>query len=120
MDKVEVLFGKFPHNLRYLREAEGISQTELSKRVHISLGTIQKIENGKMKTLRSDYLGRFSIFYDISVDEILSGDLSNIDSARSRFYKKIRKSIDGGLVESVMLAFDSTRAKILNGEGRKR
>lgn len=61
---------KYGEALKYHREAAGISQLELSKKIGTSHQNISRWENGSVLP-NIDFCVRLADFYDISVDELI-------------------------------------------------
>ncbi|PIZ05181.1 MAG: hypothetical protein COY58_00575 [Gammaproteobacteria bacterium CG_4_10_14_0_8_um_filter_38_16] len=62
------------HNLRALMKKAGLNEAELSRRTNIPQATVHKILAGKTEDPRASTLKTLSDFFDISIDELLSGN----------------------------------------------
>ncbi len=62
------------HNLRALMRKACINEAELSRRTSIPQATVHKILAGKTEDPRASTLKILSNFFDISIDELLTGD----------------------------------------------
>lgn len=61
-------------NLRALMRKAGVNEAELSRKTNIPQATVHKILAGKTEDPRASTLKTLSDFFDVSIDELLSGD----------------------------------------------
>ncbi len=66
---------KYGEALRYHREALGISQLELSKRIGTSHQNVNRWERGEVLP-NIDFCVKLADFYGISLDELVGRDLN--------------------------------------------
>lgn len=91
-------------NLEKKRNELGLSQTEMARRLEISLNAYRKLEKGKTRIL-NEHVGRFAEETGISVAELVNGFEpvnsfeSGLDSIKEAYDKKIRALEDGYLSE---------------------
>lgn len=57
--------------LKQLRKAKGLSQNALARELEMSLGNIQKIEYGKIKSIPLDTLEKLCLTLDCQVGDLL-------------------------------------------------
>ncbi len=65
-----------PQQLKYLREQEGLSQTELGKRLGIDRGIISHIESGR-RNVSVNILVRLSQYFKLPINDLLGVDLDD-------------------------------------------
>lgn len=91
-------------NLEKKRNELGLSQTEMARRLEISLNAYRKLEKGKTRIL-NEHVGKFAEETGISVAELVNGFEpvnsfeSGLDSIKEAYDKKIRALEDGYLSE---------------------
>lgn len=91
-------------NLEKKRNELGLSQTEMARRLEISLNAYRKLEKGKTKIL-NEHVGRFAEEAGVSVAELVNGFEpvnsfeSGLDSIKEAYDKKIRALEDGYISE---------------------
>lgn len=68
------------HNLRVLMKKAGLNEATLSRKTNIPQATMHKILAGKTEDPRASTLKTLSDFFDISIDELLSGNSSQHDT----------------------------------------
>lgn len=91
-------------NLEKKRNELGLSQTEMARRLEISLNAYRKLEKGKTRIL-NEHVGRFAEETGISVAELVNGFEpvnsfeSGLDSIKEAYDKKIRALEDGYISE---------------------
>ena len=91
-------------HLEKKRNELGLSQTEMARRLEISLNAYRKLEKGKTRIL-NEHVGKFAEETGISVAELVNGFEpvnsfeSGLDSIKEAYDKKIRALEDGYLSE---------------------
>ncbi len=65
--------------LKEIRNARGISQNELARKLEMSLANVQKIEYGKAKSIPLDTLDRLCEILECEVGELLVRRPDHID-----------------------------------------
>lgn len=91
-------------NLEKKRNELGLSQTEMARRLEISLNAYRKLEKGKTRIL-NEHVGRFAEETGISVAEIVNGFEpvdsfeSGLNSIKEAYDKRIRALEDGYISE---------------------
>ncbi len=91
-------------NLEKKRNELGLSQTEMARRLEISLNAYRKLEKGKTRIL-NEHVGRFAEETGISVAEIVNGFEpvdsfeSGLNSIKEAYDKRIRALEDGYIRE---------------------
>ncbi len=58
-------------NLKELRDAKGLSQNALARQLEMSLGNVQKIEYGKVKSIPLDTLEKLCRTLDCEIGDLL-------------------------------------------------
>ena len=69
-------------NLKAIRKAKGLTQSEVARHIGITQNNYSYWENGKVK-IDNDSLKKLADFFDVSVDYILGRDIS-LDNSRGR------------------------------------
>ncbi len=91
-------------NLEKKRNELGLSQTEMARRLEISLNAYRKLEKGKTRIL-NEHVGRFAEETGISVAEIVNGFEpvdsfeSELNSIKEAYDNRIRALEDGYISE---------------------
>lgn len=65
--------------IKYLREQKKMTQDELAEKLYVDRTLISKWEKGKT-SLTSEHLKSLSKYFEVSTDEILSGELLTKDN----------------------------------------
>ena len=61
---------RFMKNLAWLRKEHGLSRREMAQRLGMSVGTLNKIESGRLPArLKVDVLGRVQVSFHIPISE---------------------------------------------------
>src|SRR3990167_4538826 len=60
-------------NLRHIMKLKGITEAELARKTHIPQPTLHKILSGKTNDPRASTVKSLADFFDISIDELLTG-----------------------------------------------
>jgi putative transcriptional regulator len=69
----------FNDNLKKLRKQNGLTQEELAERLHVVRQTVSKWEKG-LSVPDADYLIRLAEIFEISVSELLGGDVETSEN----------------------------------------
>ena len=69
-------------NLRALMKKIGINEAELARRTNIPQATVHKILAGKTEDPRASTLKTLSDFFNVSIDELLTGNFSDNDAKK--------------------------------------
>lgn len=77
----------FGENLQKLRKGKNISQENLAEELKVSRQTIGKWENGTTYP-ETEVLIQISDFFDVSIDTLLKGKVTEKDIERTRYYDK--------------------------------
>lgn len=72
--------------IRMLRKEKGLTQVDLSEKLHLSRATIAKYETGGIQP-SVEMLERISDFFDVSVDFLLTGEFRVTKDAIDYFQK---------------------------------
>lgn len=67
---------KFSETLKKLREARGLTYTDIARVVGISRQAVSKWESGDSKNIRLDHLEAVCKFYGITIEQLLSGAIA--------------------------------------------
>ena len=95
----------FSDNLKRLRKAKGITQTQFATEFNISAGTIAMWETGK-RMPDTEMLRRIAQFFNVSIDYLLDNE-------------KSPSSIDEGLPDDDEIIILNRNAKKLSPEQQK-
>ena len=68
------------NNIRSLMKKNGLNEAELSRKTHTPQATIHKILTGKTEDPRASTLKTLSDFFEISIDELLTGKINHTTS----------------------------------------
>ena len=95
---------EFHEKLQELRKSKGLTQEELSQLLYVSRAAVSKWESGRGYP-NIDSLKAISAFFEITVDELLSGDelLTLAEENTKQREKHIRNLVFGLLDLSVLL-----------------
>ena len=91
-------------NLEKKRNELGLSQTEMARRLEISLNAYRKLEKGKTRIL-NEHVGKFAEETGVSIAELVNGFEpvnsfeSGLESIKEAYDKKIRVLEDGYISE---------------------
>ena len=77
--------------VKKLRLRKGITQEELAKALAVKQQNIEQLENGKVGQPR--YLKKLADYFDVSIDQLYSGDVDTQVGAEGR--KKAHAQIEG-------------------------
>lgn len=113
MNEIEKLFSNFPQNIRALRESDGLTQSELAKAMKMQPNQLKRIETGETKSLKSHILGRFSIYFDVSTDEILRGQLTDVKPTQDRVIEDFISKFGSEHANSAWVLFRDRRNSLL-------
>lgn len=104
------------NNLEKKRNELGLSQTEMARRLEISLNAYRKLEKGQTRIL-NEHVSKFAEKTGVSVAELVNG-FEPIDSVESglndvkeTYDKKLRMMEDGYLKEIAVLKAEIERLK---------
>lgn len=78
-------------NLKYLRKKQGLTQLKLRSSLGITRSTWSNYENG-LTTPSIEDLIKFSIFFGISLDDLIIHDLGSMNPLPQKLPKKISNS----------------------------
>lgn len=84
----------FAHNLRLLRKKSSITQEQLGNEVHVGRTTIANYESGSSNPTHPDVLIRLSNLFQVSIDELLTTDLSRAFSPDRQFMQDASSGMD--------------------------
>ena len=73
----------FSVNLKLLRQARGMTQSELAKELNVSGGLIGYYETGDRRP-SYEQLDRIAAFFDVGLDELMGRDTSKGDMAAAK------------------------------------
>lgn len=79
--------------VKELRKSRGMTQGQLANALQVDQVYISRIENGRLKTLKTEIARKLSIFFHVSLEYILTGeegkkwDASEIDWSLQDFLK---------------------------------
>lgn len=71
----------FSDNLKQLRKAKGITQTQFASEFNISAGTIAMWETGK-RMPDTEMLRKIAQFFNVSIDYLLDNEKSPLDDTK--------------------------------------
>ena len=68
---------KLSETLKALREARGLSFTEVARAAGVSRQAVSKWETGESKNLRHDHLEKVCKLYNITIEQLISGSVDS-------------------------------------------
>ena len=92
-----------------MREAEGLSRKKLSSILGIASSKIIRTENSEFKNINSRTIGRVVEYFEITADELLTGDLEKIQSVENRIREEFAPRFDRRYIDNVCLNYRETR-----------
>ncbi len=101
-------------NLEKKRNELGLSQTEMARRLEISLNAYRKLEKGRTRIL-NEHVGRFAEKAGVSVAELVNGfePISSaqvgLDDVKENYDRKLRVLEDGYVKEIAVLKAEIER-----------
>lgn len=102
------------NNLERKRNELGLSQTEMARRLEISLNAYRKLEKGKTRIL-NEHVGKFAEKAGVSVAELVNGfePISSVqvglNDVKESYDRKLRALEDGYLKEIAVLKAEIER-----------
>jgi len=76
---------KFGDKLRDLRKEKGLTQTELGKKIGVSLRTIISYETGKSYPKKREIYSKLAKYFDIDINFLLTEDEIFITEAKEKY-----------------------------------
>ncbi len=101
-------------NLEKKRNELGLSQTEMARRLEISLNAYRKLEKGKTRIL-NEHVEKFAEKTGVSVAELVNGfepinsAIAGLNDVKESYDKKLRVLEDGYIKEIAMLKAEIER-----------
>lgn len=80
-------------NIKYLRNINNISQQKLADKIGIDRSTISRIENNEIETTIDNAI-KISNFFNLTLSDLLSKDLSNKNQHEPNLYDKKIKELE--------------------------
>ena len=96
------------NNLEKKRNELGLSQTEMARRLEISLNAYRKLEKGKTRIL-NEHVGKFAEKTGTSVAEPISSATERINDIKENYDRKMRDLEDGYIKTIASLKADIER-----------
>ncbi len=102
------------HNIERKRNELGLSQTEMARRLEISLNSYRKLEKGNTRIL-NEHVGKFAEKAGVSVAELVNGfePISSIqvglEDVKENYNKKLKVLEDGYQKEIAVLQAEIAR-----------
>ena len=98
------------NNLEKKRNELGLSQTEMARRLEISLNAYRKLEKGKTRIL-NEHVEKFAEKTGTSVAELVNGfePINSANDVKESYDKKLRVLEDGYIKEIAMLKTEIER-----------
>jgi len=102
------------NNLEKKRNELGLSQTEMARRLEISLNAYRKLEKGKTRIL-NEHVEKFAEKTGTSVAELVNGfepinsAMAGLNDVKENYDKKLRVLEDGYIKEIAMLKAEIAR-----------
>jgi len=114
----------FGHNLKFLRQKEGLSQVQLSKKLKCGTSTLSDYETGKLEP-NLKVLVQVADYFGASLDQLVREDLKemdkqsiqyrNLDSIKNRKLRILSTTVDTYGKENIELVPNKAKAGYLSG-----
>jgi transcriptional regulator with XRE-family HTH domain len=109
IEELNQLVQNVSHNLRQLREKQGISQAELGRRSKVAHSTINEIESGIASDIQFSTVCQLARGLNVRVFDLLAGsDLSFEDPDRHEFGEAVE------ILEGAFKTLDRLRKRLQN------
>lgn len=109
----------FIKNLDYLLEQNKMKKSDLAREINVAPSTITAWYNGKYEKVSLQILKRLSIFFNITMDELVNDDLSNSNEIKLIYSSKYFTKEELISIDNFVKLIDSYKEKIYSYDAFK-
>ena len=109
----------FIKNLDYLLEQNKMKKSDLAREINVAPSTITAWYNGKYEKVSLQILKRLSIFFNVTMDELVNDDLSNSNEIKLIYSSKYFTKEELIYIDNFVKLIDSYKEKIYSYDAFK-